>query len=196
MAMFMLARRHVVGLAAWPWMLIWPTLPPCSSTKRSLCTKNPPLPQQGSYTRPWQGRSISTMSETMPLGVQNSPPRLPAAMLNSPRKAQHHVHVAAGIDVATQPLGRIPEALVEVVQELLVFGVHPLRHPTVVIKGYPIENLIAYRAVCFLGLSHKHTPASRNLVAGVAVNSAPDAKNLSAQELLVAPAPRRINGLA
>jgi hypothetical protein len=28
-------------------MLIWPTLPPCSSTKRSLCTKKPPAAAAG-----------------------------------------------------------------------------------------------------------------------------------------------------
>lgn len=39
-------------------------------------------------------------------------------------RTQHHVHVVAGVDVGTQAVGRIPQALVQIAEELLFYGVH------------------------------------------------------------------------
>ncbi|OQB97343.1 MAG: hypothetical protein BWX86_00399 [Verrucomicrobia bacterium ADurb.Bin122] len=52
MAMFIAARRQVVGLLSWPYTEIAPSLPPWASMKASLCTKKPPEPMAGSYTLP------------------------------------------------------------------------------------------------------------------------------------------------
>src|SRR5690625_2884696 len=52
MAIFIAASRQVVGLLSCPYTEICPIFPPYSSINSSLCTKNPPEPMAGSYTRP------------------------------------------------------------------------------------------------------------------------------------------------
>jgi len=39
-------------------------------------------------------------------------------------QAQHDVHVVAGVDIGAQAVGRVPQTLVEVVEELLFFAIH------------------------------------------------------------------------
>ncbi|CKP39310.1 Uncharacterised protein [Mycobacterium tuberculosis] len=52
----------------------------------SVCTNMPPEPQHGSYTRPLDGSSTSTITLTTLGGVKNSPPRFPSARAKLPRK--------------------------------------------------------------------------------------------------------------